>query len=259
MEENFFNEDAELLYKRIVEINKELMNDSSSKSLKKFAILNKGTLLDLCNCVYSTIPFSDPPEPYCSDFAEMTAMIIYKLNKGHCFADGNKRTTLLIIMELIKDAYPVFYNDFFKGGLSIFLKDMIKRNLNEDDVINWVRYQYDLKYEISDVEAQIIYLIMQYKRHGFYDLAEERYKECLAVYGPSVALYKSMAKVYTCKGEYDKAINLYEQAIEGSKGKIDEFELLNLKFHRKKLLSRNTISKEEFSLYLKSVSGNRNG
>lgn len=57
MEENFFNEDAELLYKRIVEINKELMNDSSSKSLKKFAILNKGTLLDLCNCVIPQFHF----------------------------------------------------------------------------------------------------------------------------------------------------------------------------------------------------------
>ena len=258
MEEKFCDDNARLLYNRIVKINEELVKDSKSKLFKRSIIRNKGSLLDLCNSIYTTKPFTQPPEPYCSDFAEMTAMIIFRLNKGHCFVDGNKRTILLIIMELIKDVYPVFYNDFFKGGLSIFLKDMIEKSLNQEQVLEWVRNQYNLEHEISDEVNYIIHIIMQYKRIGHYDEAIKMYQDVLNKYGPSVALYKSVAKVLTCKGEYEQAIELYEQAIMMCNEYIDEFELYNLERHKNKLLKRNEMSKKDFLEYLKAVSGNPN-
>lgn len=258
MGRKFYNESAEILYNRIIEINKELMNDANSKSLGIHVVTNNASLIYLCNSIYASKPFTEPPEPFCSDFAEMSAMIIYRLNTGHCFTDGNKRTTLLIIMELVKDTYPVFYNDFFKGALSIFLKDMLEKSLSQEQVLEWVKNQYSLEYDISDELQYIIYIIMQYKRIGHYEEAIKMYENVLNKYGPSVPLYKSMAKVLTCKGEYEQAIILYKQAIELGNGHIDEFELYNLNKHMDKLLKRNEISKEEFLEYLRAVSGNPN-
>ena len=140
----------------------------------------------------------------------------------------------------------------------IFLKDMIEKSLNQEQVLEWVRNQYNLEHEISDEVNYIIHIIMQYKRIGHYDEAIKMYQDVLNKYGPSVALYKSVAKVLTCKGEYEQAIELYEQAIMMCNEYIDEFELYNLERHKNKLLKRNEMSKKDFLEYLKAVSGNPN-
>lgn len=148
MKNQFINEYSKELYYQIINLNKEIINDKKSISLNQFAIINNSSLLDLCNSIYGTKLFSD--EPFCKDFAEMTALIIYRLNTSRCFADGNKRTILLIIRKLTLEFYPNLYNDFFMGSLSTFLIEMLKGKLTKEDVLEWVYNQYELWYQEKD-------------------------------------------------------------------------------------------------------------
>ena len=79
MNNMFYNEEAKLLYERIITLNKNLMLDEESISLKKHIVINNGSLINTCNLVYGYKPFTEPPEPYCEDFAEMTARLIFHL------------------------------------------------------------------------------------------------------------------------------------------------------------------------------------
>ena len=64
MEENkFYSKSSENLYNLIISFNKMIMNDLSQQSIHGFKIINKGSLLNYCNTIFSTKPFSD--EKYC--------------------------------------------------------------------------------------------------------------------------------------------------------------------------------------------------
>ncbi|WP_300363956.1 Fic family protein [Fusobacterium sp.] len=256
MNNMFYNEEAKLLYERIITLNKNLMLDEESISLKKHIVINNGSLINTCNLVYGYKPFTEPPEPYCEDFAEMTARLIFHLNKGHCFADGNKRTTLLIIMELIKDAYPVFYNEFFRGSLANFLVEMLSESLEYKNILEWVYKQYDLRYDISNEEQSLLEIAVNYKKAGLYDKAKEIYTSLLHKYGSSSILYNGIAKVLACNGEYEEAIKMFESAIEiAENNNIYDFQSI---YHKKMLEERKSIPKTEFFKYMKSVSENDN-
>lgn len=249
----FYNEHAKILYERIVQLNEEVMSNRDSISLGKHIILNQGTLLNLCNQIYADIPFSDPPEPYCKNFIEMVAKLIWFLNKGHCFADGNKRTTLLIIMELIKDDYPVFYNDFFKGSLADYLIMMLDKDLNYESILNWVSNQFTLRYDISQIEQTILEIAVNYKRRGFYEEAIEIYKYLITNYGSSSVVYKGIAKVLACNKEYEEAIVMFDKAIDlANENGIDDIQS---KYHKTILVNRNSLSEESFKNYIYSISG----
>lgn len=254
MSKDFCNEDAEILYKRIISLNKDLMEDKDSISLGIHNIVNEGSLIHVCNLVYDTIPFTDPPEPYCKDFAEMTARLIYNLNTGHCFSDGNKRTTLLIIMELIKEAYPIFYNEFFRGSLSNFLIGMLSERLNYENILDWVYKQYELRYDISDEEESLLKIAVNLKRAGLYEEAMEKYINLIEKYGNSSVVYKAIAKVLACDGQYEEAIEMFDKAIKLAieDNIIDEQSI----YHKEMLESRSSISSIKFLHYMKSISGN---
>lgn len=255
MGQKFFNENAEVLYNRIVSLNKEIMEDKDSISLRRHNIINESCLINTCNTVYSDRPFSDPPEPFCEDFAEMTAFLIDYLNKGHCFADGNKRTTLLIIMDLIKEEYPVFYNEFFVGSLSNFLVDMLSKKLDYEAILEWVYKQYELRYSISDEEQTLLRIAVNYKREGLYEKSHEVYQGILNKYGHSSIMYKAIAKVLACEEQYEEAIDMFNKAIElGKSVKVYDWQS---KYHKETLEKRNELSEKEFLDYMKSISGNK--
>ncbi len=137
----FLNEEAEELFELILEINQNIMYDYTQKSLHEFKLINEGSLIDLCNSLYGTKPFSD--EYYCRTFEEGIAHIIYRLNKSHCFIDGNKRTTLLTVLHFIKKSeYSNFNNDFFIGVLTHFLVEMLEEKLSKEDILKWVNKQF---------------------------------------------------------------------------------------------------------------------
>lgn len=137
----FINKDAEDLYFLILEINQGIMYDYEQKSLHEFRVINEGSLVDLCNSLYGTKPFSN--EYYCETFEEGIAHIIYRLNKSHCFLDGNKRTTLLTVLHFIKISdFSNFENDFFTGILTHFLVEMLEEKLSKEDILKWVNKQF---------------------------------------------------------------------------------------------------------------------
>ena len=55
----FINEYAKELYDFIINVNNEIMEDRNQKSIHEFKIINEGSLIDYCNSLYGTIPFSD--------------------------------------------------------------------------------------------------------------------------------------------------------------------------------------------------------
>lgn len=137
----FINEEAEELYEMIVEINKEIMYDINQKSLHEFKIINESSLIDLCNSLYGTIPFTE--KFYCNSFEEGIAHIIYRLNKSHCFIDGNKRTTLLTVIHFIKTSdYSNFNNEFFIGVLTLFLVEMLEEKMSKEEILKWIIKQF---------------------------------------------------------------------------------------------------------------------
>ena len=137
----FINEYAKELYEFIIDVNREIMEDKNQKSIHEFKIINEASLIDYCNSLYGTIPFSD--EYYCKTFEEGIALTIFRLNTSHCFLDGNKRTTLLTVIKLIENSeYKNFSNDFFVGVLTQFLIEMLEDKLNEEKILKWVIKQF---------------------------------------------------------------------------------------------------------------------
>lgn len=137
----FINEEAENLYNIIIEFNKGIISDPRQEARREFGIINEGSLINYCNSIFSTKPFSD--ELICESFEEGIAYTIFHLNKGHCFLDGNKRTTLAIVMYFIDvfDKYQ-FNNDFFSGVLALFLVEMLNEQMTEQEVLEWVIKQF---------------------------------------------------------------------------------------------------------------------
>lgn len=141
MEENkFYSKSSENLYNLIISFNKMIMNDLSQQSIHEFKIINKGSLLNYCNTIFSTKPFSE--EKYCETIEDYLTYTIYYLNKGHCFLDGNKRTTLLTTMFFIEEfGLYNFDTEFFRGVLAVFLVDMLEEKMTKEDVQKWIEKQ----------------------------------------------------------------------------------------------------------------------
>lgn len=144
MKNKFCSIEAEYLYNLVISFNQAIMNDISQQSIHKFKIINEGSLLNYCNTIFSTKPFSD--EEYCKTVEDYISYTIYYLNKGHCFLDGNKRTTLLTTMYFIEEfGLESFNTEFFRGVLAVFLVDMLEERMTEADVHKWIEKQLKSK------------------------------------------------------------------------------------------------------------------
>ena len=55
----FINEYAKELYEFIIDVNREIMEDKNQNSIHEFKIIHEASLIDYCNSLYGTIPFSD--------------------------------------------------------------------------------------------------------------------------------------------------------------------------------------------------------
>ncbi|MBR8702169.1 hypothetical protein IX317_001720 [Fusobacterium sp. DD29] len=142
---NFINNDAKLLYDMIISLNKTIVNDSRQAAKREFSVINEGTLINYCNSIFSYKPFST--ELLCESFEEGVAYTIYHLNKGHCFSDGNKRTTFAVTMLFIETFGKVnFDTEFFSGVLAMFLVYMLDNNISEKQVYEWVKKQFSSKF-----------------------------------------------------------------------------------------------------------------
>lgn len=140
----FINEDAEELYYKIIELNKSIISDLRQEARRDFGLINESSLINYCNSIFSTKPFSD--ELICETFEEGIAYTIFHLNKGHCFLDGNKRTTLATVMYFIEEfEMDNFNNMFFSGIIAGFLVDMLTEKMTEEDVLKWVEKQFKSK------------------------------------------------------------------------------------------------------------------
>ena len=145
MESKFSSEEAEYLYNLVIKFNQSIMEDLTQESIHKFKIINESSLLNYCNTIFSTKPFTN--EKYCETVEEYLAYTIYFLNKGHCFLDGNKRTTLLTTMFFIEEfGLDKFNSEFFRGVLAIFLVDMLEEKISKEDVKNWIKKQLRSKF-----------------------------------------------------------------------------------------------------------------
>ncbi|WP_338945021.1 hypothetical protein LDK12_11275 [Fusobacterium pseudoperiodonticum] len=113
------------------------------------------------------------------------------------------------------------------------------------------------KYDISTATNQILLGGQKLKRLGKYEEAQEIYNYILSTDGASGILYIAMAKNLACNAEYDKAIKLLELANQSC---IKEFDIVdeNCLYHIEQLLNRNTMGKEKFLEYMKSIAGNPN-
>lgn len=99
------------------------MEHPDLESFPKHEIRNENSLIYTCNTVFSNKPFTD--EEYYNGIQEKIAFLIFSLNKGHSFIDGNKRTIESIIMFFIEMNQDLFeeelVDDFFRGRLASFL------------------------------------------------------------------------------------------------------------------------------------------
>lgn len=62
-EKRFFSVEAEILYELVISFNKSIMKDKSQQSIHQFKVINESSLINYCNTIFSTKPFSD--ELYC--------------------------------------------------------------------------------------------------------------------------------------------------------------------------------------------------
>lgn len=140
MNSKFYSEEAEYLYNLVISFNQSIMEDLTQESIHKFSLINESSLLNYCNTIFSTRPFSD--EKYCETIEDYLTY----LNKGHCFLDGNKRTTLLTTMFFIEEfGLYNFDNEFFRGVLAVFLVDMLEEKMTKEDVKKWIEKQLKSK------------------------------------------------------------------------------------------------------------------
>lgn len=120
------------------------MEDLTQESIHKFSIINESSLLNYRNTIFANKPFSD--EKYCETIKDYLTYTIYYLNKGHCFLDGNKRTTLLTTMFFIEEFnLDNFNTEFFRGVLAVFLVDMLEEKMTKEDVKKWIEKQLKSK------------------------------------------------------------------------------------------------------------------
>lgn len=144
MNSKFYSDEAKYLYNLIVSFNQSVMEDLTQESIHKFSLINEGSLLNYCNTIFTTKPFSD--EKYCETIEDYLTYTIYYLNKGHCFLDGNKRTTLLTTMFFIEEfGLYNFDTEFFRGVLAVFLVDMLEEKMTKEDVKKWIEKQLKSK------------------------------------------------------------------------------------------------------------------
>lgn len=140
MNSKFYSEEAEYLYNLVISFNQSIMEDLTQESIHKFSLINESSLLNYCNTIFSTRPFSD--EKYCETIEDYLTY----LNKGHCFLAGNKRTTLLTTMFFIEEfGLYNFDNEFFRGVLAVFLVDMLEEKMTKEDVKKWIEKQLKSK------------------------------------------------------------------------------------------------------------------
>ena len=95
MEKKFFSKESEGIYKLICSINKGIMEHPDLESFPRYELRNENSLIYTCDTVFSNKPFTD--EEYYSGIQEKIAFLIFSLNKGHVFIDGNKRTLESIV------------------------------------------------------------------------------------------------------------------------------------------------------------------
>ncbi|WP_278538149.1 type II toxin-antitoxin system death-on-curing family toxin [Fusobacterium varium] len=245
-EQQFCNESAKALFETIVSINKNLIEDNNNSSLGVFKIVNIGTLVFLCNSIYSNKPFSE--EPYYEDFSDAFANLIYKLNTGHCFADGNKRTTLLTSMFFIKNSEYVEYGtQFFSGALSNYLLYMLENQHNLEDVKLWVKEQLIVKFNFNDIKENIMFLCENYIKNMKYEEALNVFNLMLKKYGASNELYFGLAKIYIKQKDYQKALDFLNQIKTND---INRIQLIIKLIKNMQQQSSNTKSKELMELLI---------
>ncbi|MGL5717875.1 Fic family protein [Cetobacterium sp.] len=144
MNKKFVDENAEVLYEEIIAINKRIVFDKNQESLGEFGIINEGSLINLCNSVYTTKPFTD--DYYYNTIEELISYVIFHLNKGHCFLDGNKRTTFGTVKYLLESLeIDILDDEFFQGVFALFLVEMLELKNTEEEVLNWVKKQFNSK------------------------------------------------------------------------------------------------------------------
>ena len=82
-------------------------------------------------------------EEYHNGIQEKIAFLIFSLNKGHSFIDGNKRTIESIIMFFIEMNQDLFeeelVDDFFRGRLASFLVYMLEKESTFKTVLEWAK------------------------------------------------------------------------------------------------------------------------
>lgn len=113
------------------------------------------------------------------------------------------------------------------------------------------------KYDISYAINTILLEGQKLKREGKYKEAQKIYDFILDYDGASGILYIAMAKNLACNMEYDNAILLFQlanQACLDENGVQDE----NCLYHIQQLTNRESMGKENFFKYIKSIAGNPN-
>ena len=103
MERNFYSEESEGLFNYICETNKSIMNNMSLPSLHRYGLNNEGSLIHICNTIFSYKPYIEKEVLNCETLVEKIAYLIYNLNSAHVFLDGNKRTILNTVFQFLEN------------------------------------------------------------------------------------------------------------------------------------------------------------
>ncbi|WP_339017894.1 hypothetical protein HUW83_09030 [Fusobacterium animalis] len=113
------------------------------------------------------------------------------------------------------------------------------------------------KYDISYATNIILLKGQKLKREGKYEEAQKIYDFILDYDGASGILYIAMAKNLACNMEYDNAIFLFQLANQAC---LDENRIQdeNCLYHIQQLTNRESMGKENFLRYMKSIAGNPN-
>ncbi len=152
MRRNFYSEESEGLFNYICETNKSIMNNISLPSLHRYGLNNEGSLIYICNTIFSYKPYIEQEILNCETLVEKIAYLIYNLNSAHVFLDGNKRTILNTVFQflenedfLLEEPEDVLDNDVFKGALAEFLVTMLEEKQTYNDILIWVKSRIKLK------------------------------------------------------------------------------------------------------------------
>lgn len=116
-------------------------------------------------------------------------------------------------------------------------------------------YPFPNRYNVLDLLA--LEKGINLKRAGKYYEAHTIYLDILKKEQGSSMLYSAMAKNLACMKRYDEAISLFKLANQAVKILTGEDDY-NYQKHIFNLSNRNNMSKKDFLLYMKSISGNPN-